>query len=419
MSAYKDKTGTWRYRCTVTLRDGTTERISGTPSAANTKLAALEAEASHRERTVNPPTIVAPKKAAPGFAAFSKTWLDAYPASAENRTSTIKEKEFHVRAHLVPYWNDTPIDQIDAMGIATMITELKKKKKLLRSAGGELKESTRTISPKTIKNVTQTLHKMLTSAHEWGLLGKVPKFPKRKKVDAPWDWYTAEESAALLAATHAPRPFGSGRGRPESNREEGEDHALLLFALKTGARVGEQSAISWNDIDWRGMKIHFRRQYHKGEFRELKAGPSRAVDMSEALAAALKKWRATQVRALGVSSGNAAIPDGRDLIFPLDHTGTPRETWHFRDILDRYARRAGLRRIKWHELRHSFASQLVSAGVPLKQVQEWLGHSTIHMTMRYAHLAPTSGAGFIAVLDRVPTPERPRLEAVEEPEGKT
>jgi integrase len=51
----------------------------------------------------------------------------------------------------------------------------------------------------------------------------------------------------------------------------------------------------------------------------------------------------------------------------------------------------GLREIRWHDLRHSFASQLVSLGVALRRVQEWLGHSTTQMTMRI--LAPRSGSG--------------------------
>jgi site-specific recombinase XerD len=69
-------------------------------------------------------------------------------------------------------------------------------------------------------------------------------------------------------------------------------------------------------------------------------------------------------------------------------------------MLDRATRRAGLREIRRHDCRHSFTSQLVIAGVPLHQVQAWLGHSTITMTMRYAHLAPGNGADLIGVLER-------------------
>jgi integrase len=411
LSTYRDGTGRWRYRCTVTLRDGSTERISGTPSAANTKLAAREAEDAHRARTVNPPDVVPAKKAAPAFSEFAKTWLAAYPASAENRTSTITEKEFHVRVHLAPYWGMTPIDRIDSMAVATMIGDLKKKKKLVRNnpnaavwVEGPTRESEKLVSSKTVKNVTQTLHRILVSAHEWKILSEVPKFPKRKNVSAPWDWYTAEESALLLAATSAPSaPRSEGlRGRPALVRTAIEDRALIRFALRTGARAGEELAVSWGDVDWINRRVHFKRQYHKGKFSELKAGPARSVDLSGDLIEDLKALRARQIRPLGLGGPSGYGPEGnpQDLIFPADHTGAPRETWHLRDTLRKYARRAGLRIIKWHELRHSFASQLVSAGVPLKQVQEWLGHSTIHMTMRYSHLAPTSGAGFIGVLDR-------------------
>ena len=80
--------------------------------------------------------------------------------------------------------------------------------------------------------------------------------------------------------------------------------------------------------------------------------------------------------------------------------GSPMSVWQFHERLEATCRRAGLRRIRWHDLRHSFASQLVSSGVPLRQVQDWLGHSTITMVMRYAHLCPGADSELIGVLDR-------------------
>ncbi len=79
--------------------------------------------------------------------------------------------------------------------------------------------------------------------------------------------------------------------------------------------------------------------------------------------------------------------------------GTPFTIWQLHERLWSACRRAGIRKIRWHDLRHSFASQSAIAGVPLNQIQHWLGHSTITMTMRYAHLAPGSGAEFIAALE--------------------
>jgi integrase len=61
-------------------------------------------------------------------------------------------------------------------------------------------------------------------------------------------------------------------------------------------------------------------------------------------------------------------------------------------------KRAELREIRWHDLRHSFASHLVAAGVPLNVVQARMGHSTILMTMRYSHLEPEQHRLFVDLI---------------------
>jgi integrase len=66
----------------------------------------------------------------------------------------------------------------------------------------------------------------------------------------------------------------------------------------------------------------------------------------------------------------------------------------------RACRRARLRKITWHVLRHTFASHLVMSGVPLKAVQELMGHTTIEMTLRYSHLSTEVGRSAVQLLDR-------------------
>jgi site-specific recombinase XerD len=88
---------------------------------------------------------------------------------------------------------------------------------------------------------------------------------------------------------------------------------------------------------------------------------------------------------------------GGDLVF-CNSDGSKLRPGQFHEVLWAAQRRSGLRRIKWHELRHSFASILTTGGAPLRIVQSLLGHSTIRMTERYAHLAPGESAAYMHLL---------------------
>jgi integrase len=187
-----------------------------------------------------------------------------------------------------------------------------------------------------------------------------------KVPDSPWDFFTKEETDRLLSFVTDP-----------------EERAALLLAFDTGARSGEQIALTWGDLDFHRRQVIFRRASSRGRVGPTKSGKERRVPMTERLAAALKVIRHLK----------------GDLVFCLPD-GKPLDQWRLQRMLDRATRRAGLREIRRHDCRHSFASQLVIAGVPLHQVQAWLGRSTITMTMRYAHLAPGNGADLIGVLER-------------------
>jgi len=113
-----------------------------------------------------------------------------------------------------------------------------------------------------------------------------------------------------------------------------------------------------------------------------KSGKSRDIPLGDEVLAALKTHRHLRGQ----------------LVFCTDY-GRMLKKNEVKHPLWRATRKAGLRRIGWHTLRHTFASHLAMRGVPLKAVQELMGHATIEMTMRYAHLSPHVPRDAVKLLD--------------------
>lgn len=300
-----------------------------------------------------------PKKTVPTFKAFvERDWWPVYPKSAGNSHTTVREKTTHLKVHLVPFFGGMPLDKIDKHSIDRFVAEMAAKTKD--------KDGKKTISTKRIKNVVATLRKVLVTAHEWGKLDALPKFPKLKISAQDFDFFVRDESDTAINAARDP-----------------EERAILMFAFHTGARAGEQIAFEWGDLDLHNKFVSFRRSSTDGVVKDSpKSAKPRKVPLTASLEAALKAIR------------HAKGP----LVF-CNPDGSPMSLWQLHERLWGACRRAKLRKIRWHDCRHSFASQLVIAGAPLRQVQEWLGHSSITMTMRYSHLAPGGGREFMAALE--------------------
>ncbi|UCF84569.1 MAG: site-specific integrase, partial [Desulfobacteraceae bacterium] len=138
-------------------------------------------------------------------------------------------------------------------------------------------------------------------------------------------------------------------------------------------------ALKWSDIDWYNSQLIIRRTFQHGRFYEPKSATSkRNIDLGPTVMAQLKEWKL------------ACPPNGLDLVFPND-TGKPIDKnnlirRHFEPAL----RRAGLRRIRFHDLRHTYASLLIAQGEHPKYIQVQMGHSSINVTMdTYGHLMNT------------------------------
>jgi len=161
-----------------------------------------------------------------------------------------------------------------------------------------------------------------------------------------------------------------------SDSQEGRFRVIIKTAILTGLRQGELLGLRWGDIDRNRKQIHVRRQYVSGRFSDLKTKHSRrSVDFPENLLIELDEWR-------------IKCPHGpHDLVFP-NGAGNPE---NHGNLLRRGfypgLRRAGIKQVRFHDLRHTFASLLIATDQHPKYIQSQLGHSSIKITMdTYGHL---------------------------------
>jgi integrase len=217
--------------------------------------------------------------------------------------------------------------------------------------------ASRAASASTRNRHLAMLRAMFNKGIEWGLVGSNPcdGIPKLREAPPRDRFLTPEEVETLLAnAPETLKPF-------------------LVVALHTGMRHGEILQLSWPDVDFVNRLV---------KIRESKSGKSRSIPMDQTLFDTLH----------GLSSRF-----GKGFVFPNQRT-------HVNQTFRRLCGKVKLENFRFHDLRHTFASHLVMKGVPIKTVQEYLGHANLTMTMRYSHLAPSHHREAIRILDSAYTP---------------
>jgi integrase len=156
------------------------------------------------------------------------------------------------------------------------------------------------------------------------------------------------------------------------------ERPLYLTAAMTGLRQGELIALRWKDVDWKASLIRVRRNYTRGRFGTPKTKrSSRAVPMPGRVAAALKQH-----------SKGSSYTGADDLVFCHPETGGPFDASKMRKRFKDAIKAAGVRSIRFHDLRHTFGTSMAAAGAPLRTIQEWMGHRDYKTTEIYADYAP-------------------------------
>jgi integrase len=182
-----------------------------------------------------------------------------------------------------------------------------------------------------------------------------------------------------------------------------EHSVFFLTAFRTGMRLGELLALQWRDIDWHGKFILVRRSYKRGRLNHTKTGKQRRVDMSNQLTDALKELHRTRKKE-ALESGTGRV---EEFIFHRD--GKPIAQNSIRYPFKRILEKAGLREIRFHDIRHTYASLLFSDGASPVYVKEQMGHSSIQITVDiYGHLISNSNRDVVNRLDTQPAATHPQ-----------
>ncbi len=174
---------------------------------------------------------------------------------------------------------------------------------------------------------------------------------------------------------------------------------MLLLALRTGLRQGEIRGLQWSSVDWqnRSLVVRHSRCDRNSSLVSPKSYRERHIPLDIDLYEML--FRRKQ------SSGYVFTNPLRN--------NEPFTCHHFLEELGTTFKNAQMRKIGWHVLRHTFATQLTLRSVPLPVVKELLGHSSITTTMRYSHVGPSVLRSAIEMLN----PRNAQIEAFGHPLG--
>lgn len=294
----------------------------------------------------------------PTVAQFLAQWLEGQRHSLRPRTWDGYESI--VRTRLVPQLGRLRLDQLTPAHLAAAYDRL---------LGQGL-------SPKSVLNSHRLLHRALGDAVRWGMLARNPC----DLVDPP------------RAARPAVRALDAGEVARLLEASASDDLGpLVTVAVLTGLRQGELLGLTWDDVDLERGELSVVRSVQRVRGQGLVVVPpktassKRLVPLAPQAVAALREQRTRQLAAR--LKAGPAWAEG-DWVFTTA-LGMP---YHPADVGHRFQRlleRAGLPRVRFHDLRHTAASLLLGEGVHPKVVASLLGHSTVQVTLdTYSHVTP-------------------------------
>jgi len=291
------------------------------------------------------------------FKELAEYWIKNY---AENnvKQSTLAGYNHIIKKRLIPEFGNYLVSDVSPALLQAYVT--KRKNSTDARKEGDEKRPAKLLSCKTISNEIVIIKEMFKHAFQWGYVKVNPaEYLKRPRV-------TKSEIEIL-----EPNEF-------QKLLDNSDDLYRIAFltAILTGVRAGELWGLQWADIDWNSKQLFIRRSVWNNNFQKPKSENAiRKIDLPDNLIFELKKWK-------------LACPINKhDLAFPSRDGDI---TCHDNVIKRHYGpalRKAGLRHVSFHSLRHTNASLRIRAEQNIKYMSMQMGHSSIKITMdTYGHL---------------------------------
>jgi integrase len=312
-----------------------------------------------------------------GMVATGATFADAvaeFMRHAEQdrqlKPSTLRGYRSIMNAHLLPAFGERPVEQISSAEIEQWRAALCRVDGARPSDERDAKAETgspgganvpRSLTNNSKNHIMVLLHGVFARACKvYGLtvnpVASVERHPVRLSGDI--DVFSPEEVWALVRAAKTE-----------------QDGALFLTAAFTGLRLGELIALRWRDVDFAGSVVRVRASRTVGALTSPKSGKVRSAPLAPEVAKALEQLAKREL-----------FTGEDDLVF-AGEAGSYLDDSALRRRYKTALGRAGLRQLRFHDLRHTFGTRMI-AKADIRRVQEWMGHADIQTTMRYLHYAP-------------------------------
>jgi integrase len=283
------------------------------------------------------------------------------------KPSTFDSYRRNMEIHVLPRLGTRPLQQLTAAMLNALYAELV----------GRRNPQGRPLSPKTVSYIHTIIHKALADAVDSGVVASnaaeraKPPRPNRRARREIQCWEPSELACFL--------------GHVRGTRLE----ATWRLAAMTGMRRGEVLGLRWSDVDLNAGRISVRQALVTVSYAVVESTPkshqARVIDLDPETVELLRIHREQQRLERSEWGGDHRE---NDLVVTKEN-GEPIHPQSFSQAFERIVRRAGLRRIRLHDLRHTHATIAIMAGIPLKVISERLGHESPAFTLKqYAHVLP-------------------------------